>query len=366
MRAMLNIATLLGERRRHVVTLFFLAMYAIVLFSFWGGIVFFDNKALGGEGLRQSTMYFSLYIICIAIIHIWIYSTFKLKHSIEKLSEYFQKSNYMKVWSKYSHWFDPFPYDDVEIYEAIFKMLYTLTWVALFFLSLFCTDKLGLYKISSILDNNQSVVNRMVIIIGLALFIIGMFLNYFSFYASIILTYFIRNISNNSQYLEFNHTRPSATKEFHELIHISSRTAITFFFESMLYICLLVIPINIMPHDFYADNIIYWWLLMACTLIPCVISFLLVFLLPKLFLNRLLRRWKWMAIDEIDLKMQRIQKKTEKGLVEDEFSPLYVAYNDMLNVIYNDELPLVKTEMIVAAAALFVDIVSIGFSIISG
>ncbi len=73
-----------------------------------------------------------------------------------------------------------------------------------------------------------------------------------------------------------------------------------------------------------------------------------------------------MAIDEIDLKMQRIQKKTEKGLVEDEFSPLYVAYNDMLNVIYNDELPLVKTEMIVAAAALFVDIVSIGFSIISG
>lgn len=86
---------------------------------------------------------------------------------------------------------------------------------------------------------------------------------------------------------------------------------------------------------------------MMCALIPCVLSFVVIYLLPKVFLSRLLSKWKMIAAEKLlyDCKLEEINE----------------AENNELRMIYEDHLPFIKVEAVTAAVA--VDIVSIVLSL---
>ena len=87
----------------------------------------------------------------------------------------------------------------------------------------------------------------------------------------------------------FNPTRPSQTRALNKMIFASTMTSITFLVVSLFYSALYLVAIMLEGAD--ATNIWEWvWLLLV--LVPGILSLFPVVIFPKLFLSRMLRRWK--------------------------------------------------------------------------
>ncbi len=352
MKFMLLIAEITSGKKgakRNVLTLGFIVIYTFISILYICGLLFYGQRAFGAKTLEQSTKIYILYLFSIIIIHIWIYASIKIKQHYDIIHDFCNREVYEVMWHKYEHWFNiwPTPKEEARKGENLFKLFYMAGWLVFVIICTICIFKMRIYEFFSF-ETPEMILANMWLAGGLVLLAISIILNFFSFYVSMMFTYFVRNISNTPEIFDHNRIKPSATKEYHGLIHISSRNAIAFFFESMLYIILLVLTIKIDPIIFTDSNKAYFMVLITGVLLLCVFSFLSVFLLPKIFLSRLLRRWKWKMIDEIEEKKSGLVSSDE---LED--------YEKRLDIIYKDELPLVKTEMIVAVCAVIVDVVSI-------
>ena len=100
----------------------------------------------------------------------------------------------------------------------------------------------------------------------------------------------------------------------------------------MLYVVLTVIEIETGKrfHIIGAKDTIGIVVIMMCVLIPCVLSFVVIYLLPKEFLSRLLRKWKMIAAKKLLYNCKLEEIKEEK--------------NNELSMIYEDHLPLIRAE----------------------
>lgn len=282
-------------------------------------------------------------------IHIWMYIATKYIDYIDKLEGFFATGNqkndsYIKIWNEAKEWMTFGANSNCMLYSVFVKLIYTCAWIGLCLITVYCSFKLGWI--------NDNIYSKVAILI----YLISMFLNYFSYYRSVIFTYFIRNISNKWDMLGYNHMKPSNTEGFRNLIHASSRVAIAFFCDSMMYI-LLLMGLVVVNQSLKYKEVEYLITLVLCTLIPSLISFLVVFLLPKIFLNRLLRRWKREVTHDLYEKYRKqIENKKDDDIVQEKEMQ---EVQERLDIIYNDNLPIVKTELFVAIVSCLAEIIAV-------
>lgn len=363
----------------------FLLVYALFTCFLIIGLTTNVYYWMGADDSEHAVLNYILYMGSLCIIHIWIYMAVKFAKESENVVDYFEFDNKQKndysgseqpenedyksfkdIWDNTKRWMTPFPIKVKSFFEFLVKSLYTLVWLGIFLLAIKFMSELGFYPFDRICVEfaDGITIKNCASILGFILVAVGMFLNYFGYFMCIIFTYFLREVANSAHLLKFNHEKPSNTKGFHKLVHASSRVAIAFFFDSMIYVLMLAFDF-VVAREIAPDKQVYVGISIACIFIPCIVSFLIVFILPKVFLSRLLREWKWLAVDMIEKKSESrdMLKEVSCGTVESEKVLQYdKEKNKSLEVIYNDEVPLVKTEVIVASVAVFVDIVSIVLS----
>lgn len=183
---------------------------------------------------------------------------------------------------------------------------------------------------------------------AVVVYLVSMFFNYFSYYMCMAFTIFIRRLSNNAGKLKHNASKLSNTLEYQKLIHASSRVAIAFLCSSALYVILSALEIVIAKY-FGIINSEYDFgvlIIMMAVFFPCILSFVIVFLLPKAFLSRLLRKWKFSEMEKYT-KGKTLDKKSEQKI----------------DIIVKDRFPFVKIEVLIAIVTIIVDVVSILISL---
>lgn len=242
-----------------------------------------------------------------------------------------------------------------KAFERFIKILYTLAWIAMVFVILFCVNETGLFRFFEIVCYPQIgfKFENPVVCIAIVTYIISMIMNYYSYFMCIAFTVFIRNVANQCDDIDFNYGKPSNTLVFHQLVYASSRVAMAFFADSMLYVILTALDMRIGSSFGIIDtsNSVEIGIITVCVLFPCILSFILVFMLPKAFLSRLLRKWKRRAVEEV--MDGRMSVPDEKYLWLDD------KIQERLDRVYADRLPLVQVEVVTAVAAVVVDAASI-------
>ena len=167
-----------------------------------------------------------------------------------------------------------------------------------------------------------------------------MLMNYFSYFMCIAFSNFVRQLANHADEIDFNYSKPSYSIGFQKIVYASSRIAI---------LAALDLWIGGTTGIIEGKSEVYIGIVTMCVLLPCIASFLIVFLLPKAFLSRLLRKWKDISANEIigDQSYSHLSKKKQKKLKK----------------IFTDKMPLVKLELAIAVVAVAVDIASIAVTV---
>ena len=189
------------------------------------------------------------------------------------------------------------------------------------------------------------------VFLGLFLYLVSMALNLFSYFTCVAFTALMRKLANNAEEIKFNYRKPSNTFEYQQLLQTSSRIAIAFFFSSALYViqCVFVVWINKTYRINDEYDYIHMSIIMVCVLVLCIFSFFLFFILPKAFLSRMLRKWKFLAIEN-----------HPKGR---EYRYIFLEQQAEIEMIYSDHMPLIRLEAITAAIAVAIDVASVIFTI---
>lgn len=374
--------TINGSDRMHKVNGFFLCLYAFLTL---GLCCFLLN---GNHSIGRMLLMYCLCMISLFSIHLWIYMARRFYFGMRGENGFFRTKEFdvqlKELWEGSYRWFEPCLFKSVKkdkmihlfkegtydsesvinktFFEVVIKLLYLVGWIGMCWVVLVCVNRTGLFlfyeskevwfQLFCLSIRKIHIVNFYVLA-AVLIYLLSMFMNYHSFFMCMAFTAFIRSVANHSKTIQFNYYKPSNTLIFHRLIHASSRVAIAFFCDSMLYVILTALDLWI-GEGFgiinRADSIEVG-IITACVVGPCILSFIIVFLLPKAFLSRLLRNWKIEAIEkmiaECDAKMRWLRSRSWESIQE------------KLNTIYTDRLPLVKVEVTTAVAAVAVDAASI-------
>ncbi|WP_026506429.1 hypothetical protein [Butyrivibrio sp. MC2013] len=333
-----------GTKRKKMVDGVCIVLYVLLTVFLLRGIIL-KNYVFGTDDWQHSIMYYSLYIVSIIIVQVWLYLCLKHGAYYSEIDNYFSANEYKQVWKDVQESMMPLCFKKRGMLEKIIKIVYILVWIGIIFLVVFTMDRLDYFQFLEIelIESKGGTVTRVFSLLGLCLFVGGTILNFNSYYVSITFSYFLRNVSKISDKLAYNHEKPSYTYGFHKLVHIASRTSIGFFSIAMLYILELLVCMTLGgPVD--SDQSVFLWLLVACAIFPCIISMLLVFTLSKAFLNRLLRDWKFNEMIELQ----------NKGVT----SPV------VLEQIYKDKFPVLRADITIAFITLIVNVGSLAFAAI--
>lgn len=359
-----------GYDRMNHVNAIFITLYAVLtgilmwnLLSSGYNVVFDGTQSESAINAREKLghiiLNYTLYMMSLASIHLWVYLARRFYVGMYGENGFFRsrefQESYEKIWYQSVSWFEPFPVHTHTVFESFIKLLYLAGWMLLCLTVMVCSNNMNLFHFYDTVTVNGEIkgihFKNLVVFIGVCLYLLSMVLNYISYFMCIAFTWFIRKISNHASEIEFNHVKPSNTPGFQQLLHASSRVAIAFFSDSMLYLILTIVEIETGKrcHIIGVKDTLGIVVIMMSVLIPCVLSFFVIYLLPKAFLSRLLRKWKMLAVEKI-LNNCKLKKINEKK-------------NAMLTMIYEDHLPFIKAEAATAAAAVAVDIVSIVLSL---
>lgn len=161
-------------------------------------------------------------------------------------------------------------------------------------------------------------------------------LNFFSYYLSIILTYFLRQISNISQDLKHNQYIPSATCGFQRLQSDATMHSMVFLIVTLFYTVLYSIFAIQLFHTAaipgsLRDNILFG-LITYLSLLFGIFTFLVVFLVPKLFLRRLLERWKNASLSSFQESLYQAEEQHDTAMIEAAITKIERIQNDRLKL----------------------------------
>lgn len=355
MKRMEKISNIIDPIKRAMCSLLFYVCIACYFFltALLIRNILYRKIPFDGADLYSGIRNYFMLIISLAIIHIWMYisnkksGTFALLHP-DKF--FVNNERYKEIYEDILHWEKAYILLKRGPKEIFLKILYLASWVGLGILACYSVDKLGYYKFSGIwgsISNEPALVFNWITVCE-TLFIIGLILNYFSCFSSLAFCYYIRELSNAYKELDCREQRPSSTTEFQILRYLASRVSIAFFVISMLYILLLLSCI-VLGGPIATENLIYFYILILSMVLLCVTCLVVVFLLPKVFLNRLLRRWKRKSAVDLDL----IEGSRHEESVDTDSIQMKREH------IWDDKLTLMKTEIIIGASALIVDSASL-------
>lgn len=292
------------------------------------------------------------FMILLGVIHVWNYAILKNKHSRTELGKLFPNSNkYEEILEDYDKLSEikPSSEEDDDTRRRI-KIMYSGLWFSVSVVILLCCACIYVYLVlNKYLANGLviGVINAIILAINWLLLGIGLWVNHKSYYASMVFCYFTRQIANED--INCDCSLPWNSKDLRKLINISSRSSISFFVVSVMY--MIVLAINFGTTRGISSERIksYWILLIALSTFLGVISFMLFTFLPKVFLNRLFRKWKF---------------KNVKGLMKADAILKTSSNEDRIEKIWSSNLPLVRMEVFTGIISLLIDFAALIVSIV--
>lgn len=250
-------------------------------------------------------------LFCV-LIFFWIYGAPKYYRGYENLRSALLSltggsEEGMALWEKHAALFDPGKRDHDGRMACVVKTVYRILWWSMSALSIFCCWMFRMvpYRIPGVLT--------------LALLLVSHLLCYYSWWMCNAYSYFLRDVSKIKSLTGFNRCRPSETLAFQCLLHDSAMTSVAFFIVSMLFSVILGVAVlleGIVGGTEISQGQIVFMAMIAGT--PGLISLIPVAVLPKLFLYRILRRWKREVIADYEerirasLAMEERKKKRRK------------------------------------------------------
>ena len=309
----------------------FLPLYVIATVT-W--ITLFSMFGL--ENIIFSWQNYVCFMLLTGVLHVWIYAILKSHQSRKMLGRLFMESRtyHQKILPDFDSLNNPIPWKgECDWLKITIKILYTLLWGFISFIIGLSCIKLNFFGIGQ--PDTNALTSAIAMLITLLL-VGGMVLNYFSYFSSICFCFFTREIANTDD-ITCDSYLPWNSVYLRRLIEVASRNSMSFFAVSSMY--MLALAVNIFSIEVPEESIKYWILLLALSIFLCSISFLIFTLLPKIFLNRRFRKWKFSKVEEM-LKMVPVdEKRIEK--------------------IFNSNLPYVRMEAISGIVALALDFASL-------
>ncbi len=299
-------------------------------------VAFFDI-----EDIFTWNMYISIMLLT-AVIHVWRYAVSKNIKSVETLEQIFPGDNIYqsKVLPKLKKLVWPLPFTKgCTKLENFLKALYLILYLGLIAVIIFSCINLNLFGFGQEADTIEKLLIKVIVVV---LFTIGIVQNYFSYYVSIVFCYITREIANSG--IECDQDNPWNSRYLRDLVHISSRSSMSFLAVSMMY--LLAVVVSILP-GIKEGNRYSQILILGASVFLCGISYAVVTLLPKLFLNRLFRTWKIDRIKALESKVAITEGDAKK------------YYEDTITKIWASNMPYVRMEIATTFITFAIDISSL-------
>ena len=206
------------------------------------------------------------------------------------------------------------------------KFFYIISWVLL------CVCYfIGYYYFGMIAGN---VLN---IVLTAVLYALSVFLNGFSWYISVLYTLFLVKVSRmtNQELNQLPHNKyiPSLSSGIKELLLYAEDNSIIFLIVSLLYAVGFFISFKLTGQqniDFFSQEGMWFVFLTFLVLLPGMITYLVIFLSPRYFLRRILRRWKYQTLRELEHDLYQAQNDGDANKVR--------LYNSNIQVVAEDKL----------------------------
>lgn len=179
-------------------------------------------------------------------------------------------------------------------------------------------------------------------ILTVILAVICQCLCYFSWWACVEFGYFIRMISKLSEIYNkssgskyrFNTVRPSQTRAYQALLHDSTMVSVVFLVISGMY-ALILFGMLFVGNVLRGNNAdIRLFSLSVAFMLPSLISLIPVVSCPKIFLYRILKKWKIILIKEYEARNDgwKINKEDSN-------------YTKMIDIVYGDRMKIHSIEI---------------------
>ena len=288
------------------------------------------------------------FMLLLGVIHVWKYTLLKFNQSRDDLNALFDISidkdshiKYMEILADYDDLRSASPFKkSSDKTRARIKRLYLGLWSFISIIIIVCVGFLHLYGIGDFSISCFAILSWFIIFI---LLIYGMILNYQSYYASMTFCYFTRQIAN-SQDLKCDSENPWNSTYLRQLIKIASRSSMSFFAVSTMYMA--VMAISFLTTGRPADGSMrFFIMLVVLSTFLCAFSFILFTLLPKLFLNRRFRNWKF----------EKVRNLRDNNPVDSE----------KIEKIWSSKLPYVRMETVSGCLAMAINLGTLIVSIVA-
>lgn len=269
-----------------------------------------------------------LQLLLIVIIHFWLYTIPKFHYRFNKLKDAFESSYYKNKFQAHLNLFYFFKKRGV-----FFKIIYSGIW---FICCIYIVYVIQSYQL---LDCGISKW------ITIFLLLLSLCLNYSSYYWSVQFTYFLRQVSKIStrksdSFLEYNIYIPTSTSGIQRLLSDSTLTAVVFLVISLLYTAfyLIIILGNYNNYAFQIrveDSPMLFRLTSILTGALGIGTFIFIFLLPRLFLKRIIAAWKRKSLKTFECKLHEAEQNQNISQIDRIVCIIERLHKDTLIFSYN-------------------------------
>lgn len=273
-------------------------------------------------------------MILMVIIYIWIYGAPKFYNNIKEQKKIFKSSEYKKCYKEYMALIHKFNFNEWSIRRKIFEIVYAFIWFFVFINSVVLLYYFGIFSLN------------IIGYITISLFAIAVLLNYFSCYLSFAFAFYIRQVSNIKG-IRYNKYLPSASWGLQVLKSNLSNCLVTYFIVTTLYA--LFFTISMFFSERTSDMIIliqkenYKYFSILITSILTSFSFLAIYLLPSIFLQRLFLKWKYASLKELEEKLIGVEQSGDKQELTWVIERIKEVSNDKIREKYLDVMIAVTT-----------------------
>lgn len=294
-------------------------------------------------------------LILLLVIHIWIYSAPKFYANTISMDQIFPDSQYISLCERHMDLMYQLHFETnsaknpiSSVYEIIFKSGFCFLWIFVWVKCAYIFRYLGILPSNLIGD------------ITISLFSTALFLNFSSYYTCILLTYFLRQVSNLPNIKELHHNRyiPSSSLGLQRLSANASIASVVFLMVSMLFTIIHIVTIlsGIRSDEFIEllkKRPDYFRFITVSIFMLGAGTFFVLYLVPKLFLKRIHRIWKIDSLREFEDALRLAERANNTSEVDRLLTIIDRLNKDNLRIEYG------FLEMSVALTTGILNIISI-------
>jgi len=263
-------------------------------------------------------------LIFLAIIHLWVSTAPTFYTRIQTLKEAFSDPSYQALCGRHLELLEQFHYRTRG--ERLLKGAYFLLWMGIL---------AYLLAVSFYFEINPRSVSGAVTTV---LFVLALLLNYSSYYSCILLAFFLGRVSNLEEIDRLKHNRylPSSTSGFQRLVSNATVSSITFLVVSILFTTEQVIASCFQTVDERVE--LHPRLFALMVMITCFMglgTFLVLYLVPRYFLRKILRRWKEHSLLSLEQALDWAENQGDDSKIDWVLAKIEMLGRDNLKTPYS-------------------------------